>query len=80
MTSVRRRYGHVITPSIFAAVCRELAAQRHQTVARLNPERLVARAVRELRRSAKSIVPRIRGAAYTPRAFQRSVDRWRRRA
>jgi hypothetical protein len=63
MTSVRRRYGHVITPSIFAAVCRGLAAQRHQTVARLNPERLVARAVRELRRSAKSIVPRIRGAA-----------------
>jgi CHAD domain-containing protein len=63
MASMRSHYARVVTRSSFAAVCRGLAARKRQTVARLNPGRLLARAARELRRSAETTVPRIRAVA-----------------
>lgn len=65
MKAVRSHYPRLVTPSIFAAINRELAARQHVTIARLNPDRRAPRAAHMLGQSARKIrrqVRRVSGA------------------
>jgi CHAD domain-containing protein len=60
MKAVRNHYPRLITAPIFTAVCRGLSSRKRGTVARVDPDRLLLRVERELRRTAKSLPRQIR--------------------
>jgi CHAD domain-containing protein len=60
MEAVRDHYPRLITTPIFAAVCRGLSSRKRGTVARVDPDRLLLRVERELRRAANSLPRQIR--------------------
>jgi CHAD domain-containing protein len=60
MKAVRAHFPRLITAPILAAVCSGLSSRKRGTVARLDPDRLLLRVERELRRAAKSMPRQIR--------------------
>jgi CHAD domain-containing protein len=60
MESVRRRYPQLVTPSILASVQKGLRSRKRVTTARVDPEHLVPRVERSLRRSAERTPQRVR--------------------
>jgi CHAD domain-containing protein len=79
LKSVRDHYPRQITPPIFAAVHRGLAALKRRAMTRLDPGRLLPRTVRELRRLAHPTARRIRRAGGSS-AIRTGVLRGYRRA
>jgi CHAD domain-containing protein len=58
MKAIRDHYPRLVTTAVFAAVCGGLSSRKRGTVARLDPDHLLLRVERELRRAAKSM-PRL---------------------
>jgi CHAD domain-containing protein len=62
LKAVRAHNPQSVTPSIFTSVDRALAARRRATMARLDPGRLLARAARALKKSARRARRHVREA------------------
>jgi CHAD domain-containing protein len=60
MESVRDRYPGLVTPPIFTAVHQGLLARKRGAVERIDPDHLLPRVARELRRLARETPPQVR--------------------
>jgi CHAD domain-containing protein len=63
LKKMRERYPKIVTPAAFASVRQRLVLRRRAAVAKDRPDRLVRRAVGDLRRSARVVSRRIRDIA-----------------
>jgi CHAD domain-containing protein len=80
VASLRDRYARLITPPIFAKVHRRLVAWRTRTLASLDPDRVLGRVTRDLRRSAAATTRLIRRRVTEYASMRAGITRGYRRA
>ena len=79
MNALRDHYPRIVTRSMSRAVQRGLLARKRATMARVDPDRLLPRVAREIKRSGTQVQRRIRGAAQAG-AIRTGIKRGYRRA
>jgi CHAD domain-containing protein len=80
MESLRAYYPHLVTSSIFAEVHRALVIWKRRTLTRLDPDRLLGRAARDLRRTALATTQLIRQRVSGYASIRAGMTRGYRRA